>query len=421
MSAKREIRGFWWLPEQPATRWFGTLALGPSDSLTLEVFTEPTEPFKELSLPGGVVHGTDEHGKPVTLLFVMPPMSGFTGGMTRRSFHAGYALLGIAVPDAASFIAHELRLEGQHLYGWLGLSGFVRGGPPAPEEFVVRYRQPDEVRFQITPELEVGLGMSFEMRNGAKDRSLKEEAWAIFRSSQGFSLRRCFDLVNAVRLLLHLAVLRRVYPVVIETRKQGHGCQVGDQWVNQDIEVCGSVLHEHTDQHPIGGRWTFQFGDVRNNFAVFFRDWLDYVEKYREALGCYSGTIYHSLTSELAHLSLTQALDAYHGMKFQTHRDRGGIRPKIEQLAGAHAVSLRGLVDDIPAFAKEVQATRNFYTHHNPEVWKTGKVAEKTALIRLNEKLKLLFQMCVLADMGIPADRFPDLRRQLATEIIQYV
>jgi hypothetical protein len=28
--------------------------------------------------------------------------------------------------------------------------------------------------------------------------------------------------------------------------------------------------------------------------------------------------------------------------------------------------------------------------------------------------------MCVLADMGIPADRFPDLRRQLATEIIHY-
>jgi hypothetical protein len=107
-------------------------------------------------------------------------------------------------------------------------------------------------------------------------------------------------------------------------------------------------------------------------------------------------------------------------VKFQAHRDRGGIRPKIEQLAGLHAASLRGLVDDIPAFAKEVQVTRNFYTHHNPDLRTTGKVAEKTALIRLNERLTVLFQMCVLADMGIPADRFPDLRRQLATEIIHY-
>jgi hypothetical protein len=89
VSAKREIRGFWWSPEHPETRWFGTLALGPDEGPTVEVFMEPTEPLKEVRLPGGVVHGNDEHGKPVTLLFVMPPMSQWTGGMTRQSFHAG--------------------------------------------------------------------------------------------------------------------------------------------------------------------------------------------------------------------------------------------------------------------------------------------------------------------------------------------
>jgi hypothetical protein len=34
--------------------------------------------------------------------------------------------------------------------------------------------------------------------------------------------------------------------------------------------------------------------------------------------------------------------------------------------------------------------------------------------------LRLLFQMCVLTDLGIPSDRFPRLRRQLASEIIDY-
>jgi hypothetical protein len=47
-------------------------------------------------------------------------------------------------------------------------------------------------------------------------------------------------------------------------------------------------------------------------------------------------------------------------------------------------------------------------------------VAEKADLWRMNEKLKLLFQMCVLTDLGIPADRFSRLRRQLATEFIDY-
>jgi hypothetical protein len=417
MKPPREIKGFWWFPEQPETRWFGTLTLAPEDGPKLEVFVEGGELFAKVRAPSGVIHGMDERGNSVTLLFVMPPMSSFSGALMQMNFHAGYALLGIAVPDAASFIAHELRLEMQHLYGWFGQSGFIRGGPVAPEEFVVRYRQPDEIRFQITPELEVGLGMSFEMRNGAKDRALKEEAWAIFRSSQGFPLGRCFELVNAVRLMLHLAVLRPVYPVLIETRKQGHGYQRDDRWVDHDIEVCGSVLREHTDHRPIGGRWTFRFEDFRNNFAVFFRDWLDYVEKYREALGCYSGTIYHSLTSELAHLSLTQALDAYHGVRFQSHARRG-LESKLNELAAPHAQSLAGVVDDVEQFAKSAATTRHYYTHHNPDDLATGLVAERADLIRLNEKLKLLFQMCVLGDMGIPADRFPDLRRQLATEIV---
>jgi hypothetical protein len=68
-----------------------------------------------------------------------------------------------------------------------------------------------------------------------------------------------------------------------------------------------------------------------------------------------------------------------------------------------------------------VLCTRNHYTHHNPKWKATGKVAERAELVRLNEKLRLLFQMCVLTDLQIPDDRFPRLRRQLATEIIDYI
>ncbi|MGO9586377.1 MAG: hypothetical protein ACLP2Y_09295 [Limisphaerales bacterium] len=48
-----------------------------------------------------------------------------------------------------------------------------------------------------------------------------------------------------------------------------------------------------------------------------------------------------------------------------------------------------------------------------------GRVVKGAKLIRLNEKLKLIFQMCVLTEMGIPAERFPRLQRQLADDIIE--
>ncbi len=47
-------------------------------------------------------------------------------------------------------------------------------------------------------------------------------------------------------------------------------------------------------------------------------------------------------------------------------------------------------------------------------------VTNPVDLIRLNEKVAIVFQSCVLSDIGIPPERFCRLRRQMATEIVQY-
>jgi hypothetical protein len=79
---------------------------------------------------------------------------------------------------------------------------------------------------------------------------------------------------------------------------------------------------------------------------------------------------------------------------------------------------LKGLVDNVTDFAEAVRDNRHYYTHHNPEDLKAGRVVKGSKLIRLNEKLKLIFQMCVLTEMGIHTDRFQRLRYQLAEHII---
>jgi len=94
------------------------------------------------------------------------------------------------------------------------------------------------------------------------------------------------------------------------------------------------------------------------------------------------------------------------------------FREKIEALAQKHSEHLKGLVDDAAEFADIVRDNRNYYTHHDPEIIKKGRIVSGSKLIRLNEKLRLLFQMCVLNEMGIPTERFHRLRRQLASAII---
>ena len=416
---KREIKSFWWAPDRADVRWFGTLTLESGETPSLELIVERGDPFTDRRPLGPVIHGKDEHGKPITLIFVGSCGETMSGAVLKRTFSAGYALLGIALPCANSFVAHSLRFQVQHLYGWLGRSGFDPKVAESAGTFAVRYQRPEDEWFSITSDLELGVHGTYKTHNGFQERRIQEDAALTFRSKAGLSLTRCNKPVGSVRALLHLASLKKAYPVWMTVYQNGHGYKLGDRWIDHDIEIWSSVLREGKSEPPIPDSWVFRFADVRTDFAGFVRKWLDYTENIAEALGCYSSTIYHPLTEELAHLSLAQALEAYHGIRFSSHH-KHEFQRKIKELGDLHAASLRGLVDDVGDFAERVLCTRNYYTHHNPKWLATGKVAEKAELWRMNEKLKLLFQMCVLTDLGIPADRFNRLRRQLATEIMDY-
>jgi hypothetical protein len=419
MSNERTIKSFWWSPDQPATRWFGILTLELDETPSLELFLERTAPSQPLPPVGSVIHGMDEHGKPITLLFTGSGHQSISGAVAKRTISAGYALIGISLPDADSFVAHSLRFELQHFYGWLGRSGYNTTNDTAAT-FTVQYRKPEDEIFTITQDLDLVIHSTYSAKNGFQERSIKEDAAMTFKSKRGLSLANCQELVGSMRMLLHFAVLKKIYPTWMTAYQNGHGYEALGRWIAHDIEMTSSILHEAKSEYPMADRWVFRFEDVCQNFANFIRDWLAYEEKFSEALGCYASTVYHSFPSQMTLLTLTQGLDAYHGIKYQSHEDHN-FKLKLEEILKYHADSLKGLVDDLPDFADRVHASRNFYTHHNPKWDKDGKVAKRSDLIRMNERLKLLFQMCVLADLQIPRDRFGRLRRQIATQIIEYI
>jgi hypothetical protein len=419
MSPPRTIKSFWWSPDQPATRWFGILTLELDDTPSLELFLERTVPIQPLPPVGSVIHGMDEHGKLITLLFTGSGHQSISGGVATRTISAGYALIGISLPNADSFVAHSLRFSLQHFYGWLGRSGYGTTNDTAAT-FTVQYRQPEDETYNITPDLDLSIHSTYSAKNGFQERSIKEDAAMTFRSKSGLSLACCQKLVGSMRILLHFAVLKRIYPTWMTAYQDGHGYEAAGRWIDQDIEIVSSILHETKSEYLLADRWLFRFEDVHQNFAGFIRDWLAYEEKFSEALGCYASTVYHTFPSEMTLLTLTQALDAYHGIKYQSHQVND-FRQKIQEILNNHAEALRGLVDNLPDFVDRVHATRNYYTHHNPKWDVDGKVARRSDLIRMNEKLRLVFQMCVLTDLQIPKERFGRLRRQIASQIIEYL
>ena len=72
-AAEREIKSFWWTPNRPETRWFGTLTLARGAMPHLELVAEGTDLFDDHMPLGRVLHGEDEDGKSITLVFASGP------------------------------------------------------------------------------------------------------------------------------------------------------------------------------------------------------------------------------------------------------------------------------------------------------------------------------------------------------------
>src|SRR6185369_16314223 len=360
------------------------------------------------------IHGHDQHGKSITLLFPSPSRSRGSAALSQIDFTANYAVLGLQLTDHTAFCVHSLSLRVQHLYEWSGITGFCKDDPGTLHDFNIRYTRPEKQTFQIDSDLSLELQATYWIKHSSKEKNLEEDLVLSFESRRGLDLSRCKDLLNAIRHLLHFAVLQPVYPLNITLFRTDCGNTYNGRFIPNEIELWNSIIRERVESECLSERWVFQFKDVQTDFGAFMAKWLDYVEKFGEPLGCYFMTVYHRPPHTVEHLSLTQAFEAYHGIKYVSHKGRD-FKDKIKQLAEANKPYLKGFIDDPADFAVTVLHNRNYYTHHNPKWKKDGRVVSGGDLYRLNEKLRLLFQMCVLADMGIRSERFKRLRRQLVS------
>jgi len=421
VSEKRDIAGFWWLPTNPDERWAGTLTLeqDKSPKLSISVPKSAFESFgRKLSAPP-IIHGYNQNGNPISLL--VPSWPRIKGGMaaSQVEYSASYAILNLEVSHQEDFKVNTFTLRIQHLQGWFGTTGFLSAEPNSSEaDLCIRYKNPKDEAFPIGKDLSIEFRPDYTLHNGFNEKKIQENISVTFVSKDGMNLSQCKEFLNDFRLLLHFATLRGIYPLEIKARKDGHGFTHEGEFIYQDIEIWNSIIKSDvsSDWHPNG--WIFKFADVRQKFSDFFTSWIKFTGDYEEALSSYCGTVYHNLPREIEHICITQALEAFHGVKFASHARRN-FSGKIQELAETYKDHLKGLVDSAAEFAETVRDNRHYYTHHNPEDLKAGRVVSGAKLIRLNEKLKLIFQMCVLTEMEIPAERFLRLRRQLADDIIE--
>jgi hypothetical protein len=295
MSDKREITGMWWFSPNSEERWTGTLTLEPCETPRLEIIVpKGFWNSKERFIPQ-VIHGHDENGAPITLLFPGPRQGTSSMAISRPTFCSGYAIQGIAINSADEFQAHSLTVSLHHLHQWAGLTGFQPNHEESFDKFTINYQHPDTLCFNIDDDLSIEIFVSYGAQNGLMRKSVYEETRITFKSKTGLTLKRCFYLINVVRQLLHFAALSKVYPVKISAFKEAHGRTIDGHFYPQEILIWSSIIRNEIESEHQSEWWVFRFSDIESRFTALFGGWLAFIEKYHEALDCYSTTTHHGL------------------------------------------------------------------------------------------------------------------------------
>jgi len=274
---------------------------------------------RNLGLPapdfGQILHGCDQHGNPLALLFPCENRSTVGSALTVLHYSGGAALLGLELATLDEFRVNCLTLDLQHLYEWAEVSGFSRKPEDATEGVWVRHQQPELQSFPVQADLTVEIGATFHMHNGLGEKTVAENTVIQFKSPTGFDYQSCRSLVNAVRGLLHFALPRPIYPLSVECKKEGYGQTLGDTFIPTEIEIWWGINRGPAPPEPLF-MWTYRLPDVKSRFGQFIWDWLQFDKRYEEALGCYFTTVYHPLPSEVMNICLAQALEAFHAGRF---------------------------------------------------------------------------------------------------------
>lgn len=416
---KEKFLGYWWQPENPDQQWLGKARWKTSRSPRLTLHYKSRD---AVSPPSGNIEsllGLDRNRTAFSLLRVGQHLGSTAGLLSRKVYGGGHLLKGIHVARLEDMRINKVNVWLQYLGAWLGEEGFSDAMQDQTSR--IEYRRPEDRSYQISPNVTLKLCHSSRSSTQSRQRHLTYDIFFSVEKKKPVNFNRAFRWINDLRFLLHFARLKRVKPTKITFEDFGFRSDLGRKSYPKEAELFSGAIGE-PKKDPLFFDFVFTFNDVKDRFAEFCGKWFRFNVEQREAIGCYMTTVYVSLTDEVRLVCLTQALEAFHQIRFRpvAKSENAYFINRIKELCRRHDQRMVALVGEIDAFSTAVRDSRHYYTHHDPSIRQKGNVLSGSKLTLLTYHLQYLFRLCVLAEFGLDDDPHSMLRRQVPSRITEF-
>ena len=222
MKEPIEIKGVWWLPDNPENELSGILTFSQDDGGSLDIVGVFGTETSERVMKPTIILGVSQNGKPITLYEcfytnMMLPWGGVGGAKYRTQ----------VVFEGAHFESKE-DIKFNQLYGnytdldvWVGISGFTINADLKQGKFIseIKYEKPAASFIDIDDDLEVGLDFSAQgphLSIVQVDATISQRVYLVVKSKSGdVSFENLFTQLNKFSYLLQAAAQRAVYPVSV--------------------------------------------------------------------------------------------------------------------------------------------------------------------------------------------------------------
>lgn len=503
--------GKWWLPDKPEVVVPGNLSFSPSSGTKLELigsfydssfqeigrakdlFPAIQIPFEGAEITENsialdfiepeetIILGLLENNEEVTLYKCFGQIKNFefVKGRPNLFFQATYVFRKIHFKTEQEIKFKSISARYSHLEEWVGKSGVQVNWADNENKIWISYQPPASIPLGEVEELNISITFSqiyvnpFDIYFGATyyKGNVEQKTFLTLRNPQEKSIDKCIELIVHFRDFLSFAMskpssmasvtgnLDITYekPVLRDDGTYTTEEETKETEVNIIFSIWNSEKHSEakTSLHEM----LFVHSDVEGRLGIVFKEWLHKKEIYESVFELFMTTIYTpNLYLHYGFLNIIQALEVYHGNKYQGKYQldkayKGGIYGKLleavdqfpsdsidsqyginndfrEALKGKlnflnqHTLqtglgeilenivcllpeNFIGETEDRKKFISKASNTRHALAHHNKKQRK--KAAKEQELLRLFHTLTVILQTCLLRELGFTDESIKNL------------
>jgi hypothetical protein len=440
MSEVDSREGSWWLPDDPDTEVAGRLEAS-AESVQLHLigsFRDVLGAFGGDAMRYSRIYGVAD-GKLVTLFDCIETSHKFSApGTQKQELIAHWALVGAHVTDLR---VRRVLLRTTYMPEWVEppiLSAHI--GDDDTRSASIRYDPPDDLECNFgDAQINLRYGWS---SGGDRFRNASLEEIVSFDVQLGAPTEFADVQTEYLVPLQNLITLATDHPNAIThisvwpaEESEIEASQVPVAVYYPAIFRPGRGGHKFHPDDPY-----FRLADIIGDYCRYVTSWLAVAERLRSVCNLFFSNQYAPPQfSETRFLVAAQAVELFHRLTAEGEKDPPDVHAArlaaiLDAAPPEHAEwlenalrhsndkrlrrRLRELVERIhpvigdlfpnPSdFAHDVVATRNYFTHWDPEG--EGAAAAGAALIALTNRLQVMLQVLLMLELGFPIERCAEL------------